>query len=183
MMSRNDRNVHKVYLCNSTRQSLMSSLGIMPHVGVIGGHFGYFAGSGILIVLLPMPEGRFAKNADLSVLSSVLETSTPLNSSSPSAAYMRRWSGPTLAQVMACRLFGVKQLPEPMLVYCQLDCWEQISLTFDSEFYHFRSRKCIWNCRLPKWQPFCPGRDELKPNGARGTTALHRVPNKAVQTV
>ena len=23
------------------------------------------------------------------------------------------------------------------------------------------SRKFIWNCRLPKWQPFCPGRDEL----------------------
>ena len=27
----------------------------------------------------------------------------------------------------------------------------------ESEFYHLHSRKCIWNCRLPKWRPFCPG--------------------------
>ena len=26
-----------------------------------------------------------------------------------------------LVQVMACRLFGAKPLPEPMLAYCQLD--------------------------------------------------------------
>ena len=29
-----------------------------------------------------------------------------LNSSPPSAAYMRRWTGPSLVQVMACRLFS-----------------------------------------------------------------------------
>ena len=29
---------------------------------------------------------------------------------------------------MACRLFGAKPLPEPMLAYCQLDSWEQISM-------------------------------------------------------
>ena len=28
---------------------------------------------------------------------------------------------------MACRLFGAKPLPEPMLAYCWLDSWEQIS--------------------------------------------------------
>ena len=27
--------------------------------------------------------------------------------------------------VMACRMFGAKPLPEPMLAYCQLDCWEK----------------------------------------------------------
>ena len=42
------------------------------------------------------------------------------NSSPPSAAYMRQWIR-TLVQIMACRLFGAKPLPEPMLVYCQLD--------------------------------------------------------------
>ena len=26
---------------------------------------------------------------------------------------------------MVCRLFGAKQLPEPMLTYCQLDHWEE----------------------------------------------------------
>ena len=44
-----------------------------------------------------------------------------LNSSPPSAAYMRQWAQQALVQVMACRLFGAKPLPEPMLAYCQLD--------------------------------------------------------------
>ena len=44
-----------------------------------------------------------------------------INSSPPSASYMRRWTGSALAQVMACPLFGAKPLPEPMLSYCQLD--------------------------------------------------------------
>ena len=61
---------------------------------------------------------------------------------------------------MTCRLFGTKPLPEPMLTYCQLDSWEQISVKFEAEFYHFQSRKCIWN-GLPKWRPFCPGGNEL----------------------
>ena len=74
---------------------------------------------------------------------------------------MRQWIGSSLVQVMACRLFGAKPLPEPMLVYCQLDSWEQVSVKFESEFYHFHSRKCIWKCLLPKWWPSCPGRDEL----------------------
>ena len=83
-------------------------------------------------------------------------------SSPPIATYMRQWTGSALVQVMACCLFGTKPLPEPMLVYCQLYSWEQISVKFKSEFYHFHSRKCIWNCHLPNWQPFCPGEDELK---------------------
>ena len=29
---------------------------------------------------------------------------------------------------MACRLLGTKPLPEPMLAYCQLASWEQISV-------------------------------------------------------
>ena len=78
------------------------------------------------------------------------------NSSAPRAVYMRQWTGSALVQVMACRPFGVKPLPEPMIAYCQLDSWEQISANIESELYHFHSRKCIWNCRLPKWRPFCP---------------------------
>ena len=84
-----------------------------------------------------------------------------LNSSPPGATYMRHWTGSSLVQVMACRLFGAKPLPEPMLVYCQLDSWEQVSVKLESEFYHFQTTKCIWKCCLPKWQPFCPGGDEL----------------------
>ena len=68
---------------------------------------------------------------------------TFLNSSPPSAAYIRQWIGSALVQVMACRLFGAKPLPEPMLTCCQLDSWEQISVKFELEFYQFHSRKCI----------------------------------------
>ena len=35
-----------------------------------------------------------------------------LNSSAISAAFMRQWTGPSLVQIMACRLFGAKPLPE-----------------------------------------------------------------------
>ena len=68
-----------------------------------------------------------------------------VNSSPPSAAYMHQWAGSSLVQVKACRLFGAKPLPEPMLTYCQIDSWEQILVKFKWEFYHFHSRKCIWN--------------------------------------
>ena len=44
-----------------------------------------------------------------------------LNSSSPSAAYMRQWTRSALVQAMACRLFGVNPLPEPILTYCRSD--------------------------------------------------------------
>ena len=53
-----------------------------------------------------------------------------INSSPFSVAYMRQWIGSSLFQVMACRLFGAKSLPEPMLAYCQFDPWEQISVNF-----------------------------------------------------
>ena len=36
-----------------------------------------------------------------------------VNLSHPSAAYMCQWTGPTLVQIMACRLFGAKPLSEP----------------------------------------------------------------------
>ena len=63
---------------------------------------------------------------------------------------------------MACRLFGAKPLPKPILAYCQLDSWEQISVKFQSEYCHLHSRKCFWKCRLPKWWPFCPAGNWVK---------------------
>ena len=39
---------------------------------------------------------------------------------SPSATYMHQWTGSALVQVMACRLFGAKPFPEPMLTHGQL---------------------------------------------------------------
>ena len=48
-------------------------------------------------------------------------------------------------------------------------CWLIVYETFGNtfqwnyilEFYHLHSRKCTWNCRLSKWRPFCPGREEI----------------------
>ena len=57
-----------------------------------------------------------------------------LDSTLPSASYMRRWTGSALVQVMAYRLFGAEPLPEPMLVFCQSDPWKQISLKTKAEF-------------------------------------------------
>ena len=36
----------------------------------------------------------------------------------------------------------------PMLGYCQLDHWEQISMKFKSKYQTFHSWKCIWKYRL-----------------------------------
>ena len=36
----------------------------------------------------------------------------------PSDAYMRHWTGSSLVQIMACRLFCTKPLSEPLLEYC-----------------------------------------------------------------
>ena len=65
---------------------------------------------------------------------------------------------------MACRLLGAKPLPELMLVHCQLDSWEQISVKIELEFCHFdfwEFWEFFWKCHVPKWQPFCPKWDEL----------------------
>ena len=45
---------------------------------------------------------------------------TRINSSPPSAAYMRQWMGSALVQIMACCLFGTNPSSKPMLDYCWL---------------------------------------------------------------
>ena len=42
--------------------------------------------------------------------------------------------GSALVQVIAWRMFAAKPLPEPVLDYCQMDSWEQISVKFELEF-------------------------------------------------
>ena len=68
---------------------------------------------------------------------------------------MRQWIGSALVQIMACRLFNAKPLSKLVLGYCQL------------KYKTFHSRKWIWKCRPPKWQPFCPGGDELMCKSSR----------------
>ena len=66
-------------------------------------------------------EPVMTSRRDTSTTHAALGMIYTFNSSPPSAAYMRQWTGSALVQVMACRLFGAKPLPEPMLTYRQLD--------------------------------------------------------------
>ena len=59
--------------------------------------------------------------------------------------------------------FGAKPLREPTLAYFQFDSCEHISVKSEWKCYHFHSRKSNGKCRLPKWQPFCPGETSYFP--------------------
>ena len=61
-----------------------------------------------------------------------------VNSSIPSAAYMRLWTGSALVQITSCRLFGDKPLSKPMLGYYQLDPLKQTSVKFLSKIKLFQ---------------------------------------------
>ena len=71
-----------------------------------------------------------------------------VNSSPPSAAYMRQWIRSALVQIMACRLFGTKPLFKPVLGYYQFDPKEKTSVKFESKYNTFHSQKGIWKWRL-----------------------------------
>ena len=53
-------------------------------------------------------------------------------------------------------LFGAKQLLEPLLPYCQLDPWEQLSLKFKSKFKTLFTKMHL-KMSSAKWQTCCPG--------------------------
>ena len=67
----------------------------------------------------------------------------------PSEVYVWQQTEPSLVQVVACHLFGAKPVSEPMMIYCQLNPKECISMKY-LKFKSFHSRKCIgkyhvWN--------------------------------------
>ena len=80
----------------------------------------------------------------------VLKTCFSINSMRSSDAYMRRQTKPSVVPIMDCRLLCVRLLSEQMLVYCQSEASEQISVKFDLRFLHFHTRKYIWNvvCKM-----------------------------------
>ena len=81
-----------------------------------------------------------------------------INSSSPSAAYMRQWIRSALVQILAWCRIGDKPLSKLMLGYCQLDPYEQTSVKFQSKHKFFNSRKCIWKYRLRNYGHFVQGK-------------------------
>ena len=67
-----------------------------------------------------------------------------------SAPYICQWRGLALLQVEACRLFGTKPLPEPMLTYCQWDCRNKLQWNSHLNSKHFLHENayeqyCQWN--------------------------------------
>ena len=57
----------------------------------------------------------------VSLLHNVFMKILIVNSYPPGAAYMRQWTGSASVQKIACRLYDIKPLPEPMRTYCQYD--------------------------------------------------------------
>ena len=70
---------------------------------------------------------------------------------------MRQWAGLALVQVMACRLFGAKPLPEPMLAYCQYDSWEQMSVNSNQNYIIFIQENVFWIVVIQNDGHFVPG--------------------------
>ena len=62
-------------------------------------------------------------------------------------AYLRRWTGLSLVQIMACCLFGAKPLPETKLEYCPFNPQVQKNtMEFQTrQNVYFLSIKLIWN--------------------------------------
>ena len=81
----------------------------------------------------------------------------PVNSSPPGAAYMRQQIESALVQIMACHLLGAKPLSKPMLSYCQLDPYKQISVKFQSKYKTFHPGKRIWKYCLRNDGQFVQG--------------------------
>ena len=60
---------------------------------------------------------------------------------------MRQLTEWALIRAMACRLFGAKPSPEPVLVYYQFDFCKHISVKLESEFNQFQenaSKIAVW---------------------------------------
>ena len=61
-----------------------------------------------------------------------------------SDAYMRQQTRLSLAQIMACPLFGPKLLSEPILTYLRLDHKEKTSARYQWKSKHFQEN--YWKC-------------------------------------
>ena len=80
----------------------------------------------------------------------------------PSDACMRRWTGSSLVQIMACHLFGAKQLSEPMLEY-----WifrNKLRGNFNRNSNIFSFKKLLLKMSSAKRRLFCLGLNELNGN-------------------
>ena len=82
---------------------------------------------------------------------------TPNNIQLIQTGRSRSVNWPYLGQVMACHLFGTKQVPIPVLTCCQLDPQEHISVTFLLKFRYFHLWNFIWKGRPQNVSHYCLG--------------------------
>ena len=80
------------------------------------------------------------------------QSKSEINSSPPSAAYMRRWTGSSLVQIMAPSHYLLLSIGLMGTNFSEI--WIGI--------LPFSVKKTNLKCRLPKWRPFCSGKDELR---------------------
>ena len=73
-------------------------------------------------------------------------------------AHMCLWTSSSLVQVIACCMFKTKSLPEPMMTYCQLDHWKQISMKTWELKYEIFLKKLHLKMSSAKCHPYssCP---------------------------
>ena len=84
------------------------------------------------------------------------------NSSPPSVAYMHLWTGSALVQIMACRMFGTKPLPEINAGLLSIGPLGTHLSEIRIEVQHISFMKMHLKLSSVKWRPFCPWGNELK---------------------
>ena len=100
-------------------------------------HFSVFLFLVVLVV---------AVNSMFCIGGTVLHINTVnVNSSPPSAAYMRQWMRSALVQIMTCRLFGAKPLSKPMQGSCQLDLRIKLQWNFNQNTKLFIHKNAFEN--------------------------------------
>ena len=77
---------------------------------------------------------------------------------------MRQWTGSALVQIMACRLFGTKPLPEPLLASCKLHRPGNKFSEILIKIQNFSVTKKHLKISSAKWRLFCPGVDGTNTN-------------------
>ena len=91
----------------------------------------------------------------------ILIFKSAINSLRPRNTYLHHQTMLPLVQIMDCRLCGTKPLSEPILPYCQLDPYEQISMNFFIEIQIFSLKKMHLKMLSVTGLPFCFRVNEL----------------------
>ena len=102
-----------------------------------------------------------------------------VNSLRPRDAYMHHQLRPSLAQIMACRLFGTNPLSEPNAVLLSVGPLGTNFSEISIKIHTFSFKKMHLKTSSVKWQPFCLSLNVLKLTTEVAVTVQQSI--KAVQ--